>query len=173
MNKLFWSSLFCGSFLLTPWGFAQDSDQSSSNSGVLVSSPVHADVLDQDSTGNEVSSDAPINDDSSQNTIGNDSDSGKTSNSSTDEIIDKSTNLVMSQITENMKLTQDQISAIRPIIKDNIVKVRDLQLSLEKGNIDAKAMYNQKLQAINDENQKLSLIFSPDQMKVWINIQNE
>ncbi len=71
-----------------------------------------------------------------------------------------------------MKLTQDQISAIQPIIEDNIAKVRNLQLSLEKGAMDGTTMYRQKERLIHEENQKLSLIFTPDQMKVWINIQN-
>ena len=40
----------------------------------------------------------------------------------TDEIIVKATNAAMFQITANMKLTQEQIDAIRPIIEENIVK---------------------------------------------------
>ncbi len=91
----------------------------------------------------------------------------------TDEIVVKATDAVMFQITANMKLTQDQINATRPIIADNIVKVRNLQLSLENGTIDGKAMYTQKQQLINDENQELSHIFTSDQMRVWLNIKNE
>ena len=90
-----------------------------------------------------------------------------------DEIIVKSTNAVMFQITANMKLTQDQISAIRPVVTNNIVKVRDLQLSLQKGDIDSKAMYDQRAQLNQEENQELSHIFTPDQMKLWTNMQDQ
>ena len=71
-----------------------------------------------------------------------------------------------------MKLTQDQISAVRLIIEDNIVKTRNLQLSVEKGTMNSKTMSGPSTQLTNDENQKLSRIFTPDQMKIWINIQN-
>ena len=91
---------------------------------------------------------------------------------STDEIITKSTDTMMFQITANMKLTQDQINAVREIVIDNIVKIRKLQLSLEDGTIDGKTMYDKKKQLTQDEDQTLSRIFTPDQMKIWLNIQN-
>jgi hypothetical protein len=179
MNKLSGYLLLGAFFLLAPWSFAQDADQSSSDSGVLVSPPIHAQGSDQDSAGNNESNDAPsLSDRGSSNNPGHkghrqgNSDGG-VSDSSTDEIIIKSTNNVMSQITENMKLTPGQISAIQPVIQDNIIRVRDLQLSLEKGAIDGKAMYSQRKQLIDEENRKLNSIFTPDQMKIWVNIQNE
>lgn len=159
--KLVGGLLFSVFFLLASWVFAQDPDRSSYGPGVLVSSSIHPQVSDQDNSNV-----------SSQNTTENSSDSGKTSNSSTDEIVIKSTNAIMLQITENMKLTQDQINIIRPIIEDNIVQVRDLQLSLEKGKIDGKTMYSQRQQFNNDEDQKLGRILTADQMKVWMKIQN-
>ena len=91
--------------------------------------------------------------------------------SATDEIVVKSANAVMFQVTANMKLTQDQINAIQPVITDNIVKVRDLQLSLENGAIDGKTMYDKRQKLINDQNEELSHILTPDQMKVWTNMQ--
>ena len=78
----------------------------------------------------------------------------------------------MLQITENMRLSQDQINAIRPIIEENVADVRNLQLSLQKGSIDSKAMYNQRERLNYNENQKLSHILTPNQMKTWLNIQN-
>ena len=92
--------------------------------------------------------------------------------SPTDEIVVKATNAVIFQMTANLKLTQDQISAVRPIITDNIVKVRNLQQSLEDGSIDGNTMYTRREQLTNDEYQKLSAILTPDQMKLWVNIQN-
>jgi len=169
--KLAGCLLFSVFYLLVPRVFAQDSNGSSSDSGVLVSSPTHAQVSDQDNTGNNGGSDAPSG--SSQNTTENNSNGGGTSNSPTDEIVLKSTNAVMAQITANMKLTQDQISAIQPIILDNIEKVRNLQLSLQKGDIDGKTMYNQRESLTESENQALGRIFNSDQMKVWMNIQSQ
>jgi len=90
--------------------------------------------------------------------------------SPTDEIVVKAVNAEMFQITANIKLTQDQVNAVRSIVTDNIVKARDLQLSLENGSIDGKTMYDQRQQLINDENQALGRIFTPDQMKVWLNM---
>jgi len=70
-------------------------------------------------------------------------------------------------------LTDDQIVSVRAIITDNVVKVRNLQLSLENGTIDGKTMYNQRNQLTQDENQKLRTILTSDQMKVLINIEQD
>jgi len=175
VNKFFWYFLFCAIFLLIPWVFAQDSDQSSSDSGILVSSPTQTQNSPQDGAGNSESGDSSSLSDQSnsdQGTKGDNSDNPDGSVSSTDPIIVKSTDAVMFQITANMKLSQDEINAVRAIIEDNIVKMRNLQLSLQSGAIDSKTMYSQRQQLTNDENQKLSLIFTPDQMKIWINMQN-
>ena len=91
---------------------------------------------------------------------------------SSDEIVIKSTDAIMFQITANMKLSPDQISAIRSIVTDNIVKVRNLQLGLQHGDIDAKTIFNERQQANSDEDEQLGHILSADQMKVWLNIQN-
>lgn len=91
--------------------------------------------------------------------------------SPTDEIVVKGTNVVIFQMTANLKLTQAQIDAVRPIIADNIAKVRNLQKKLEHGLIDSKTMYRQREQLTNDEYRQLGAILSPDQMKVWISIQ--
>ena len=175
MSTLILGLLFSVSFLLAPLVFAQNSDQSSSDSGVLVSPPIHAQVSGQDNTGNHNNSAVLVS--SSQ---GGSNSSGPSkhqhadggSDASSDEMVVKATDLVMSQITANMKLTQDQISAVRLIIEDNIVKTRNLQLSVEKGTMNSKTMSGPSTQLTNDENQKLSRIFTPDQMKIWINIQN-
>ncbi len=92
--------------------------------------------------------------------------------SPTEEIVVKSTDILMSQITANMKLTQDQISAVHTIIEDNIVAIRNLQLRLENGTIDGKTLYIQREKANREEDQKLSQILTSDQMRVWMNIQN-
>jgi len=174
MKTMIGCLLFSLTFVLAPGVFAQDDDRSSSGSGVLVSgSGAALDSSDQGlSNGSGHRADQHRDgDDPAQDTVENGGDSGDVSNPPTDEIVVKATDSVMFQITANMKLTTDQISAIRPIITDYIVKVRDLQQSVEKGDIDSKAMYTQKLQLIADENQGLSRILTADQMKVWTNMQ--
>ena len=147
-------------FILIPQAYAQDTDQSLSDPGVLVS-------------GNNTSS-AVIGlsgqDDPKESQIVVNSDDA--SNSSTDPIVMKATDAVMFQITANMKLSQDQIKIIQPIIMKYIVKARDLQQSLVKGDIDGKTMYGQREQLYKDEDRELSRIFTTDQMKIWANIQN-
>jgi hypothetical protein len=164
---LFFSVLF----LITPFAFADDSTQSS-DSGVLVSSSGHIGFSDhENTTDNGGNSDLTSSDQASANQQPS-SNSNESPTSSTDPIIIKSVDAQMFQITANMKLTQDQIDAIRPIVEEYIVRLRDLQLSLEKGTIDSKTMYNQRLQFLNDETQKLGAIISQDQMKVWMNMQD-
>jgi len=51
MNKLFLGLLFSASFLLAPLVFAQNSDQASSGSGVLVSPSIQEQGSNQDSSG--------------------------------------------------------------------------------------------------------------------------
>jgi len=98
---------------------------------------------------------------------------GAEESSPTDEIVIKATNAVIFEMNANLKLSQDQINAIQPIVADNIVKTRNLQQSLQDGNIDGSTMYSQRQQLTNDENSQLAAILTPDQMKVWINIQNQ
>ncbi len=153
-------------FILIPRVFAQNPDQTLSDSGVLVSgnntSSAVIGLADRDDPidpGNQQERQSVVNSDDA-------------SNSSTDPIIMKSTDAVMFQITANMKLSQDQIKTIQPIIMKYIVKVRDLQQSLGKGDIDGKTMYGQREQLYKDEDRELSRIFTSDQMNIWANIQN-
>ena len=92
--------------------------------------------------------------------------------SPTDDIIVKSVNAEMFQVKANMKLTDDQLARVQSILTDTTVKVRSLQLSLQNGIIDGKTMYDQRQKLFNDQNDALSRILSPDQMKVWANMQN-
>ena len=91
----------------------------------------------------------------------------------TDEIVIKSTDVVMAQVNANMKLTADQATSVRSIITDNVVRLRNLQLSLENGTIDGKTMYAKKMQLIQEEAQALAQVLTSDQMRVWINIQQD
>jgi hypothetical protein len=166
--------LICGVLLfLSSRVWAQGPDRLSSDSGVLVSGSNHAQGTDQDSKGERRSiivSDAPQEGNSKENSRSGD----KPSNGEVppDAIVVKSTKAVMAQMTANMKLTPEQIGAIEPIVEDNIAKVRELQLSLQKGTIDGRTMVAQRTQLTRDENQKLSGILNSGQMKVWLQMQN-
>jgi len=136
-----------------PGTFAQEADQS--DPGVLVSGSAHAQSKDPDSQGER------------RSIIVMDA-----SHASSNEFIDKSTSAVMQKITSTIKLTPDQISAVEPVIRENIAKVRDLHLSLQKGTIDDKTFNVQKALLNDEENRKLGGILNAGQMKVWWNIQN-
>ena len=89
-----------------------------------------------------------------------------------DEIDLKAADFIMSQITANMKLTDDQLSAVRMIVQDNVVQAKKLQLSVENGTMDSKTMSQQTMQLTDVENKKLAKVLTSDQMRAWINIQN-
>jgi hypothetical protein len=144
-------------FVPGPFIFAQNSDQPAPDSGVLVSGG--------DSGGQETGSLSQENPSSSDDQAQNKSDAP------TDPIIIKATSALMFQITANMKLSQDQINTIQPIIMKYIIKIRDLQQSLESGKIDGKTMYDQREQLYKDEDRELSLILTPAEMNLWANIQ--
>lgn len=72
-----------------------------------------------------------------------------------------------------MKLTQDQINSVRPIVAENIGKTRALQQSLQKGDIDAKTMVARRQQLLIEENRQLAAVLSPQQMQAWMNIEND
>jgi hypothetical protein len=154
-------------FISIPCVFAQGLGQSSSDSGVLVSGNGGG-SSGVDLTGQE-SSNSP-GDQGRQRSDGN---SGDTSSASTDPIVIKAANAMMFQVNANMKLSQDQQKAVSSIIQDYIVKVRALQLSLEKGDIDGRTMYGQREQLFKDEDRELSLILTQAQMNIWANIQKQ
>ena len=105
MNKIILSLIIL--YLLTGCVFAQDSDPSSSDSGVLVSPPAHDQAGSQDNIGNsggDDSSNVPAvrhkhqhsnSDNSNQNSTGNNSDNGGGPSGPTDEIVVKSTDAFM------------------------------------------------------------------------------
>lgn len=99
--------------------------------------------------------------------------SGEGLESSTETVVIKATDAVIFEMTANLKLTQDQIAAARPIIMDNIVKVRKLQQSLKEGQLDSKSMYDQRQALMQEEYGLLGPILTAGQLKAWIIIQQE
>jgi hypothetical protein len=186
MNKLAGWLLFSGSFLIASWVFAQNAEQPSLDPGVLVSPPIQDQgaLQDQgavqDNAVQHKHQQADINSSASAQIIRDSSDSASPSNPSptqgpspaVDDVIAKEVKNIIFEMTINLKLTQDQISAVTPVITDNMVKVRKLQQSLEKGDIDSSTMNSDKEQLTKDEIQALAAILTPEQMQIWLNTQN-
>jgi len=159
--KQFVRCLFLSAFLLPVGGvFAQNSDQPSPDSGVLVSPPIQEQGAEQDNNKGSKAPEKMPGATELSNTL------------STDDIVTKATHAVILQMTANLKLTQDQITAAQPVIADNITRIRDLEQSLKNGVIDSSEMNSQKEQLNKDEDVQLSSILTSDQMKGWLNIQN-
>ncbi|MDE2230627.1 MAG: hypothetical protein KGJ95_00985 [Candidatus Omnitrophica bacterium] len=168
-----------------PLLFARDSG-SSYGPGVLVSPPVQASGSNQynptdDGRGGASDSSyqgdggrprrhqprqAQNSGDLSQNDQGNDS-------NPPDGIVAKATEVTVGGMAANLKLTQDQINSVRPIVAENIGKTRALQQSLQKGDIDAKTMVARRQQLLIEENRQLAAVLSPQQMQAWMNIEND
>ncbi len=149
----------------------QGTNQESTGNNEGSSASGASDQGNLDNSGNQSPRHADVdNGASSQNDTESSSNSGDVSK---DEIVVKSTEAVISQMTANLKLTQDQINAVRPIVEDNIVKVRALQQKLGHGDIDGKTMVNQRTQLTIDEDKALSSILTPDQLKLWVSIQDQ
>jgi hypothetical protein len=91
--------------------------------------------------------------------------------SATDEIIVRSVNAVVFAMTANLKLTPDQVAAVRPIVTDYTVKVSKLQQSLREGAIDGKTMFDKRAELTDEEDKALGPILSPSQMKMFIMMQ--
>jgi hypothetical protein len=170
---------FFAFFLTVPGVFAQVSDQPSSDSGVLVSSSARGPDRDTQTSEGQGNADRLISDNNEKPAEGSGMPSSKSSDDSNklemsdDDIVVKATDAVIFQMTANLKLTQDQINAVRPVIMDNIIKVRKLQQSLQAGGIDSKTMVNQREELTKDEDRQLMPILTSSQLKVWIEIQNQ
>jgi len=189
MEKLAVGVLWGVLFLSSTWIMAQDADQSSSDSGVLVSSGSQDQGPDQanaDKNGNSSLSENAGRYNSGHHKNKHEEDSGSSATNTAvnnsagpgaskpaDDIVNKATDAVIFQMTANLKLTQDQITAARPVVANNIAKTRDLQQNLEDGNIDGKTMYSQRQQLIDQEYQQLGSVLTPDQLKLWVSIQND
>jgi len=145
--------------------FAQDSGQTLSDSGVLVSSSAPGSQPSQQNDSNNENADAAASTDQHKT----DADAP---NTSTDPIIIKATGMMMFQITANMKLSPEQVRSIQSIVMRYIIKIRDLQQRLEKGELDGKTMYGQREQLYKDEDRELGQILTTEQMNIWANIQN-
>lgn len=72
---------------------------------------------------------------------------------------------IMSQMTKELKLTDDQVNGIKPIIKESIEKRQAYLQSLKSEIVVNKKQVRATMRALrNDENEKLSKILTQAQM---------
>lgn len=77
---------------------------------------------------------------------------------------------IVVEMKKELKLTQQQSDAVKPIIKENMAKREELRQSIEDqpAVADTATIQSKIRQLDQDENQKLSQILTQDQMKKWI-----
>ena len=74
---------------------------------------------------------------------------------------------IIAKMQSNLNLTQDQVTAITPIIEKFSSKREELRQSMEDGTADRDSMRGQMKQLKADENQELAQVLSSDQMSQW------
>lgn len=84
----------------------------------------------------------------------------------------KTTEDVVNKLKTQLSLTDDQVTAITPIIEKYISKRQELRQGVQDGTTDKGAMRTQFEQLREDENQEIAQILSQDQMSQWSNMQN-
>ena len=78
---------------------------------------------------------------------------------------------IVSKMQSKLNLTQDQVTAITPIIEKYTSKREELKQGVEDGTIERSDMRNQMKQMREDEKQELSQILSNDQLSQWAKMQ--
>lgn len=80
---------------------------------------------------------------------------------------------IIAKMKTQVKLTQQQTDAIKPIIENNIIQRQQLMEDLEKEGVTDKSIIQNTMEQLEkDKNQKLSQVFTKDQMDKWISYQN-
>jgi hypothetical protein len=80
---------------------------------------------------------------------------------------------IVSMMQSKLNLTQDQVTAITPIIEKYSSKRDELRQSMEDGTSDRDSIRSQMKQLREDESQELSQILSADQMSQWKQMQGK
>jgi len=80
---------------------------------------------------------------------------------------------IVSRMQSKLNLTQDQVSAITPIIEKYSSQRDQLRQSVEDGAADRDSVRSQMKQLRESESQDLSQILSPDQMSQWQEFQKQ
>ena len=78
---------------------------------------------------------------------------------------------IVSRMQSKLNLTQDQVTAITPIIEKYTAKRMELKQGVEDGTIDRHDMRDQMQELKADQKQELSQILNPDQLSQWETMQ--
>ena len=74
---------------------------------------------------------------------------------------------MIAKMQSKLNLTQDQVTAITPIMEKYASKREELHQSMEDGTADRNSIHIQMKQLRKDEKQELSLILSAEQLGQW------
>jgi len=78
---------------------------------------------------------------------------------------------IVAKMQSKLNLTQDQVTAVTPIIEKYISKHQELRQGVEDGTIERGDMRTQMKQLREDEKQELGQILSADQLSQWESMQ--
>ena len=84
-----------------------------------------------------------------------------------DEHQPPSADQIVAQMQAKLNLTQNQVTAITPIIEKYSSQREELRQRAEDGTADRDSMHAQMKQLTEDEKQELSQVLSADQMGQW------
>jgi hypothetical protein len=74
---------------------------------------------------------------------------------------------IVSMMQSKLSLTQDQVTAVTPIIEKYTSKREELRQSIQDGSADKDSIRGQMKQLKTDESQELSQVLSADQLSQW------
>jgi len=80
---------------------------------------------------------------------------------------------IVSKMQSKLSLTQDQVTAITPIVEKFTSKRQELRQGTEDGTIERGSMRNQMKQLKDEEKQELSQVLSADQLSQWEKMQRQ
>lgn len=84
-----------------------------------------------------------------------------------------STDQIVSMMQSKLNLTQDQVTAVTPIIEKYSSKREALRQSMEDGTADRDSIRAQMKELKTGEGQELSQVLSADQMSQWSSMQSQ
>ncbi len=80
---------------------------------------------------------------------------------------------IVSMMQSKLNLTQDQVSAVTPIVEKYSSQREELRQSMEDGTMDRDSIRSQMKQLKTDEAQELSQVLSADQLSQWEQMQKQ
>jgi len=80
---------------------------------------------------------------------------------------------IVSKMQSKLNLTQDQVTAITPIIEKYASKRQELRQGVEDGTVERSDMRSQMKQMKDDEKQDLAQVLSADQISQWEQMQGQ